>query len=359
MKIYLDNAATTKPDQEKLNLAVKAICENYGNPSSTHNAGEGARQMLEEARKVVANSLGCSAKELYFVSGGTEANNLALNGAAELGEIVLSTTAEHASVVDCSVDKVGVNKDGTYDLNLIEDRMKGLQRWKQRKTLALSLVNAETGTVCLTDNSAWELCQKYGFDFHIDAVAAYLKLPFTLRCDTMAISAHKVHGLKGVGALFVREGCKRYPTQVGGGQERGLRPGTENILGAVHFGMVVGEGRPANNKAVQEKFEGLLADVSRPNGGPVRSWAVSNLYFPKVQDPHLFLYLLDEAGVMAGGKSACTTGIPQPSKVLETMYGKDAPETKGSVRFSFSQHTTIGEVEAAAAAVKKILEGIE
>ena len=357
--IYLDSAATTKPDQAALEKTTKLICEHFDNPSSTHSGGEAARTLLEQARKSISNSLGCTPKEVCFTSGGTEANAIALNGPAELGEFVLSTIAEHPSVADHSVDKVGINKDGSYDLNRFEEQMKRMQRWKARKTLAVSLVNTETGRICITDNSLWDLCQKYQVGLHIDASAAYLKVPFELKCDTMTVSAHKVHGLKGTGVLYVREGCERYRMFAGGSQENGLRPGTENILGAVHFGMVVGNGEPHLDQGLQKKFEDLLADTSTVNGGESRVWSVSNLFFPKVKDVDLFLHLLDEAGVLASGKSACKSGMPEPSKVLEAMYGVGAAETKGSARFSFSKLTTMDEVEQAASIVRKVVQELE
>lgn len=357
--IYLDNAATTRPNISALEDAIRIVHENFANPSSEHQAGQVARGILESCRGQTSVALGCSPKEVYFTSGGTEANNIALSSAVELGELVLSTHAEHPSVAECAVAKVGINKDGTYDLNQIEDEMKKLQRWKPRKTLAVSLVNPETGVVGMSDNSLWDLCQRYGFALHIDAVAAFMRMPLGFKCDSMSISAHKIGGLKGIGALYVREGYKLYRMQAGGHQERGLRPGTENILGIVHLAEVIENGKPIDDTGVQKRFEELLADVSVVNGGGTRrSWTVSNLFFPKVKDSEEFLEALGTHGVMASTKSACSSGLPEPSKTLEAMFGKDSPQLNGSIRFSFDRHTKIRDVEDAAAIVKSVLEGL-
>lgn len=364
--IYLDNNATTQPDANAMATAFNDTIKFYGNPSSTHKAGERAKEMIDEARSWIAKSINAKPEEIVFTSGGTEANALALNGKHRYR---ICSKLEHSSMYEWADYIVRANKDGTVNLENLEFYVKEDRPIEGRQMVAIGLVNNETGVIQPVQAVA-ELGRKYGHQVHIDAVAAYGKIPIDVQkldCDTLSISAHKIHGPKGVGALYVREGTKIEPLMRGGAHERGLRPGTENIFGIVAFGEVVmyrfhdDYGDPKDwmdgetHQEMRDEFERLLADVSAVNGTTDRVWNVSNLFFPKVKDVDLFLHLLSEEGVCASGQSACSSGMCAPSRVLTAMYGGGSPEVMGSVRFSFASITGMEEMKQAAEIIKKVL----
>ena len=226
--IYLDNNATTKPNEFFANQALSLIGKNYANPSSTHSMGEGSRTLIEEARARVADSIGALPEEICFTSGGTESNCLALNGSPEAGDLVICPNIEHSSIYNCAVEKTTSLPNGVFDLNSIEDSFKKLQKWTGRKVIGISLANNETGVLQPVEEVS-NLCHKYGIGCHVDAVAAYGKLPIDVKnmsCDSMAFSGHKVHSFPGVGFLWIRQGHKISSLFRGGAHELGRRPGT-------------------------------------------------------------------------------------------------------------------------------------
>lgn len=246
-EIYLDNSATTKPYPEVTKKIINALTEVYGNPSSLHRLGQESRQELELARQIIADTLVVEPKELYFTSGGTESDNLAIRGAclanSQLGNKIVTTVAEHPAVIKTIRDLKRQGWEANYisapngELNLEE-----LENAIDEKTVLVSamLVNNETGAIFPIEKIKQMIKHKRSAALlHCDAVQGYGKIPFTaesLGADLITISAHKIHGPKGIGALYVKNGTNMFSLNLGGGQERGLRSGTESIPLIAGFG---------------------------------------------------------------------------------------------------------------------------
>lgn len=246
-EIYLDNSATTKPYPEVTKKIINALTEVYGNPSSLHRLGQESRQELERARQIIADTLVVEPKELYFTSGGTESDNLAIRGAclanSQLGNKIVTTVAEHPAVIKTIRDLKRQGWEANYisapngELNLEE-----LENAIDEKTVLVSamLVNNETGAIFPIEKIKQMIKHKRSAALlHCDAVQGYGKIPFTAEshgADLITISAHKIHGPKGIGALYVKNGTNMFSLNLGGGQERGLRSGTESIPLIAGFG---------------------------------------------------------------------------------------------------------------------------
>lgn len=367
--IYLDNNASTQPDKWMLGKIVNEAGQTFGNPSSLHAQGYSARDCLENARLRVANALKAKPSEIIFTSGGTEANNLALSGFCKNYYRVVSSI-EHSSVFNLgSQEVIDTMPDGTLNTYTFD-----FSKLNENSVVSVMLVNNETGVILDPLNRLFELKQKYGFILHIDAVQGFGKLPIDLSSgtiDLLTISGHKIHALKGIGALFVSRSMDRKNSTFsalmkGGPQEKGFRPGTENIIGASSLGWMAHLHTEDNQymkrvkdvEIKRDKFESLLSDVSLRNGNTQhRVGNTTNLFFPDMpdKDVDLFIEMLSENGLCASGKSACLSGLPAPSRVLTEMYGDDAPRTHQSVRFSFSVNNTDEEVTKAATIVKNCL----
>ena len=251
LDVYLDNSATTLPCPEAVNKIIEMLTKNYGNPSSLHNRGLQAQLAVDEARKIIAQNIGAQEKEITFTSGGTESNNLAIFGAAyarkRMGKKIITTAIEHSSIL---VPMKMLEKEGWNVVYLKPDQdgkvnIKDLERELNDQTVLISmmLVNNETGAIQPVDQIK-KLIQRNGSQalFHCDAVQAFGKLPIKVKklgVDLMTISAHKIHGPKGIGALFVKEGIRILPRSFGGSQEKGLRPGTESTPLIAGFGAAV------------------------------------------------------------------------------------------------------------------------
>lgn len=350
-----------------LNSAKEVVCQSYGNPSSLHFAGQEAKETIEWSREEVAAALGASSSEIIFTSGGTEANTLAYLDI--LGKFVKITTAvEHSSISKCFSDFVlPVSAKGFPDFNMLEDLLKTFDR---PSLVSVMMANNETGVISDPENILLELKDKYNFVLHVDAVQGFGKLPIDINSmpiDLLSISAHKVHGLKGAGALFIRKDLEDYPQPlfVGGSHERNYRPGTENQIGIYSLGYMANKmhldsfykERTVDIKQKRDSFESKLADISELNGDQThRTCNTSNLYFPDITDLDLFLELLSENGVAASGKSACTSGMPAPSRVLKAMFGEGSPRLDGSVRFSLSVNTSDEELSDAVSIIRDTVE---
>jgi len=368
-QVYLDNNATTRPNTEMLSLAVAEAGQFFGNPSSLHLQGQSAKEILERSRRQVACYLKTRPSEIVFTSGGTEANNLALSGFCKNYDKVVSST-EHSSVFKLSSQEViHVTQDGLLDFDSYNFSTIG-----SKSVVSVMLANNETGVILDPFNRLFELKEKYGFLLHVDAVQAFGKVPLDLsegHIDFLSISAHKMHGLKGIGALYVNRGTqerllsseeKFNPLMLGGAQERGYRPGTENILGAFSLGYISEKNFCAGRYAVaakRDRFEAALSDVSKVNGSvEYRVCNTSNLFFPNMPggDSELFLEILSERGVFASSKSACSSGMTAPSRVLTMMFkSESSAEVNQSIRFSLSSETTDEEIDTAVDIIKDCL----
>lgn len=374
--LYLDNAASTRPATEVLDVLARTAAECFGNPSSAHTAGAAAARTLESARQELADALGCgSASEIVFTSGGTEANALGVLGAAARarGRHIVVTAIEHPAVLR-NAERLARN--GGFEMTLVgPDRGTGIVPAEavasavraETAIVAVMLVNNELGTIQPIAAIAGALAARArdagrtAPHFHVDAVQGFGFLPFRpalLGADSLAISAHKIHGPKGIGALWVRPGARLGSIWDGGGQERGFRSGTENLPGIAAFAR-------AATLAARARSGGAFAPIAArrddleswiraavPTAHPTvtagqRAPHISSLSFPGLPAEPL-LHALEARGVMVSAGSACASRGRGPSHVLQAVgVGDDT----AVLRFSLSRDTTADEIRAAAQAV--------
>lgn len=363
--IYLDANATTPLLPEVLEAMMPWLKDGYANPSGSHAAAKKARTAIEDARAQVAELIGASPEEIVFTGGGTESVNTALHSLNQLtgeGAAVVSAI-EHSAVLRCvdGFDRekkhVRVDHGGRVDLGSLEDAL------GNAAFLSIMTVNNETGVIQpVADASA--MARRKGLPLHTDAIQAAGKIPLDvseLGVDLLSLSAHKFHGPKGVGALFVRKGLRFEPLLTGGGQESGRRSGTENTAGIVGMGMAavcvrkyLDEPRDAS---VRDCFEMAVLQSTRgvTVNGDVHNRVenTSHLSFDGCDAAGL-LILLDEAGIACSAGSACMTGKQKPSHVQLAM-GIPEGRAKSSIRFSFSRLNTLEEARRAADAVAKVV----
>jgi cysteine desulfurase len=347
VRIYLDHNATTPLDPAVRQAMVEAF-DLPGNPSSIHAEGRAARDRIERARRQVAALLGAAADELVFTSGGTEANHLALVGGGR--RRVLAAAVEHPSVLGVEHEVVPVDGEGRVDLAALERMLEG----GPPAVVAVALVNHELGTVQDVPAVA-KLAAAKGALVHLDAVQAAGRMPVDVRglgADTVAVSAHKLYGPKGVGALWIRRGLDLAPLVAGGHQERERRPGTENVAGAIGFGAAAElaaarlEADRAHLAAVGGALEaGIVGLGARMHGaGAARVPGVVNAAFEGAPG-ELVVQALDLAGVAASTGAACTSGTVTASPVLLAI-GLPRERALEAVRLSAGRGTTAAEVDA-------------
>lgn len=372
--IYLDHAATTPLRAEVRDAVLPLLEERWGNPSSLHRWGRAARAALEDARARLAAVLGASPAEVVFTRGGTEADNLAILGRAhaEPGRPVVCSAVEHRAVLSAAhaaeargspLHLLPVNGDGVVEEDALPQRLV-----ERPAIVSVMWGNNEVGVLQPVERIA-ERCAEAGIIFHTDAVQALGKVPVRVDAvpvDLLALSAHKIGGPGGVGALFVRKGTRLAPLLFGGGQERGLRPGTEDVAGAVGFALAAElaewerEREMARLAGLRDRLEaGLRAAVPdlRVNGAEAdRLPTISNLSFPGA-DAESLLMTLDLEGIAASSGSACSSGAKEPSHVLSAMGAP--PERAGpSVRFSLGRGTTEQEIERVIRTVPPLAERV-
>ncbi|MGI6254098.1 MAG: cysteine desulfurase family protein [Acutalibacter sp.] len=370
---YLDNSATTQVLPQVAEMAVKLMTEEYGNPSSLHTRGFRARKLVEEARAQVAQRLGAQPEEVTFTSGGTESNNLAIFGAAQarrrLGNKIVTTAAEHDSVLEpCRA----LEKQGFEVVYLKPDATGHLPEQAlvdaiDSKTILVSvmLVNNETGAIFPVEAAARAIRRsKAPALLHVDAVQGFGKLPFTVKklgMDLLTLSGHKIHAPKGIGTLYVKKGVRILPQALGGGQERGLRSGTESAPLICALGEAVRLLPPAEealdqvgalNALLRQKLSQLPQVIihSPEDGLPY----VLNFSAGRVRGETM-LHFLAERGVYVSSGSAC--GKAKPSHVLEAME-LPREQVASALRVSFSRFSTQEDVEALVEGVKAGLESL-
>jgi cysteine desulfurase len=329
---------------------ASAAREAWGNPASVHAAGRRARAVVEDAREAVARLAGAEARDVVLTSGGTEANNLALAGAPGL----VGSRLEHPSVtrvlearaaLGVPVRFVDVGESGRVEASAVE---RALSELPAGSVVALSAVNHETGVVQPVAEVAG-VARAAGARLHVDAVQAAGRLPPELWRwgDTLALSAHKLRGPKGIGALVSAPGTRITPVLLGGSQERGLRPGTVDPVAAAGFGVaaaaaVDGPARYGRLATLRDHLERSLFERARPNGaGSPRAPHVSNVSFHGVAGDEL-VAALDLEGVRVSSGSACSAGTSEPSPVILAMLG--AERARGAVRVSLGEETTMEEI---------------
>ncbi len=362
--IYLDNCATTKPRKEVIDIMVKALSEDFGNPSSLHSLGFEVEKKIEEARKSIAKLINASVNEIYFTSGGTEDNNISLHGLIKKnkrnGKKIITTKIEHASIIDqlksykeegyeiveVPVDRYG-NIDLDYLLNEVDDN-----------TIVLSLfhVNNELGTINDIKNiikKVKEINNK--ILIHVDGVQAFGKIPVdvkSLGCDTYSISGHKVYGPKGIGALYVKNNLKIDALVIGGGQESGLRSGTENVPGILGLGKAVEltteffndeyEHAVRIRKYLIEKIQETFNDFEFNH--PVNSSPyIVSVSFKDVR-AEVLLHYLEQEEIYISTASACTSNGTHKSHVLEAI-GLSEDLSEGTIRICISKDINEKEID--------------
>jgi len=364
-RIYLDNAATTPLDPLVLEAMMPYMQDKFGNPSTIYSYGRETRLAIEQARKSVAKILNAHPAEIFFTSGGTESSNTAIFGAVrDLGctHIITSAIEHHATLhpveyletkKEVSVSYVKLKEKGHIDL---EDLDQQLQQNSPKKVLVTLLhANNEIGNM-ISLHEVGEICNKYGAIFHSDTVQTVGHFPFDLRNTPVHFitgSAHKFHGPKGVGLFYINENIRILPFMQGGGQERNMRAGTENLYGIVGFAKALElatASMESESKYIRTLKRYMLEELQNTfsqieiNGDPtgISNDTVLNIGFPKNEKTEMLLMNLDMAGICASGGSACTSGAQKGSHVIEAIQpGKDLIP----VRFSFSKYNTREEID--------------
>jgi cysteine desulfurase len=374
--IYFDHAATTPVRTEVFEAMRPLLTERFGNPSSLHGFGREARALLERAREQVAGALGAQRREIVFTSGGTEADNLAVLGgirALGRGARVIVSAVEHKAVLGAARQAaeegaelvlLAVREDGVVDLDALEHALPVVESGRQA-LCAVMWGNNEVGALQPVIAIA-ERCQRAQVSFHSDAVQAFGRVPVNvakIECSTLAISGHKIGAPKGVGALFVRSGTALEALVHGGGQERGLRPGTENLASIVGFGVAaeLAVREQAAEAArltrlrdqLQHELCGALADVVVNAGEAERLPHVLNLSIADV-DQETLLISLDLEGVAVSSGSACQSGSVEPSHVLTAMGRTQSGEA--SIRMSLGRTTDEHDIVTAGKRIVQVVE---
>lgn len=361
MSIYLDNAATTKPCGEAVSAAVDAMTENYGNPSSLHRAGLDAQLAVDRARKAIAASIGADSSEIYFTSGATESNNLALRGiSAAYGrkrrKIVISSV-EHASVDETAS---ALEKNG-FEIVRISPRDDGrfyaddfISACDENTCLvSMMLVNNETGYIMPVRETFMAVKRSFPeIITHCDCVQGYMKLPIkaaSLGADLISLSAHKIHGVKGVGAIYIKKGVRVIPIVTGGKQEKGVRSGTESVPLIAAFGAAVDKFRPTiaeRYERVSQLKSHLLEKIGGIENVAVNSPADGSPYVINIsavgKRSEIMLHFLESKGIYVSSGSACSKG--QQSGVLGE-FGISGKRADGAVRISITAQTTEEELD--------------
>ncbi len=371
--VYLDNSATTRPYDFVIDLMVKIMAADYGNPSSLHRMGLAAEEYVKTARGQVAHALGASPEEIFFTSGGSESDNTAIFGAAykgrRRGKKILTSEVEHPAVLEAyarlaeegfETVLLPVDDRGVLDLEAFDQAM-------DDDVILISVmhVNNETGAIQPIEEIAKKKRQAL---FHVDMVQSFGKLPIDLSgalsgVDMASVSGHKIHGPKGIGALYIRRGLTIRPFLVGGGQEKGMRSGTENVPAIAGLGLaseIIYKNREKKN------------DHLRALTGAMRTWFAENMdgiLFNSCEDgaPHILsvsfektrgevlLHTLEQSGISVSTGSACSSNKKGLSHVIKAM-GRNDKQVEGTIRFSLCDETTMDDVRYACEKTKEAVE---
>lgn len=373
-RIYFDNAATTYMDPKVLEAMMPYLTERFGNPSSIYSYGRETRLAVENARKTVAKLLNAHPAEIFFTSGGTESDNTAIAAAVrDLGcKRIISSAIEHHAVEhtidffkcsnDVEVDYVDVLPNGHIDIQHLEKLLQGA---KEKTLVSLMHANNEIGNL-LDIDAVGNLCKKYNAYFHADTVQTVGHYPLNLRATPVHFitgAAHKFHGPKGVGILYINENVKINPLIKGGSQERNMRAGTENIYGIVGFAKAL-EIAMADYESDSKKILGIKNYMAAQlkqhipeitfNGDTFGNslYTVLNVSFPKTERSEMILFNLDINNICVSGGSACTSGANQGSHVIRVI---NKNPNQIPIRFSFSKYNSLEEVDIVVQKLKELL----
>lgn len=371
MEIYLDNGATTRVLPEVKDEMVKVLMDDYGNPSAMHTKGVDAEKYLKNTRKIIADSLKVDQGEIYFTSGGTEGNNIAIIGTAlanqRAGKHLITTKVEHASVSEAfyylesigfEVTYLPVDHEGVISLEKLEEAIR-----EDTILVSVMCVNNEIGTIEPVQEIAKIIKEKNPNTlFHVDAVQAYGKMhlyPKRWKIDLMTISGHKIHAPKGTGALFIRQKVKVKPLVYGGHQERGMRSGTENVPGIAGFGVAakwIQDGLDARSEKIREVKEYFISSVMeienlKNNSGEAPH--VASISFRGVRS-EVLLHALEERNIYVSAGAACSNNKKGTSNTLVAI-GLTKEEKESTLRFTFSCFNTKEEVDEVVRVLKEIV----
>lgn len=366
LDIYFDNGATTKVNKDVADKMYDVMTMSYGNPSSLHSKGLEAEHIVRDSRKIIANKIKANADEIYFTASGSESNNLAILGAADLfrfkGEIITSKV-EHKCVMECmkrlenigfKVHYLDVDEDGVVDTEQLECLIND-----KTQLVSIMHVNNECGSI-QPIKDIYTIVKNKNPDtvFHTDNIQGFCKIDISSEyCDLMSISAHKIHGPKGIGALYVKKGIRLSPIIYGGGQEKGLRGGTENVPAIAGFGKAV-EIFEKNNKLIELKkhiINRITSEIPEiyingdiNNASPY----ILNIAMIGLRS-EIILHSLEQRGIYVSSGSACSSNKPSPSHVLSAM-GYKPERVDSSIRISFNNENTMEEADAFCDALTEI-----
>ncbi|MDR0334856.1 MAG: cysteine desulfurase [Methanomassiliicoccaceae archaeon] len=370
---YLDNGSTTTVAKEVLDEMLPYFTNEYGNPSSIHTMGDNAARAVTNARKRVAAAAGCRPSEIIFTSGGTEADNLAIFGAVMSSgrKKIITSAIEHSAVLEAcgrmretGYKVIVLPVDGEGFVN-VRDVAKAVD--DDTALVSVMAANNVIGTMEPIAEIA-EIAHRHNALFHTDAVQAFTKADIDVKrdcIDMMSVSGHKIHGPKGIGALYVRTGVKISPVMVGGGQEHGLRSSTENIPGIVGLGKAAElamRTMRGDVKRMTELRDAIIDDILKTHGsylnGPNEMRLCSNAHFGfgGVRGNDLVL-ALSKMGVYASSASACSAGSTEPSHVM-TAIGRDQSEALSSLRISLSRYTTQDDADLLSESLPKAVRAV-
>jgi len=372
--IYLDNAASTAVHPEVVKEMLPYFDVQYGNPSSIHQFGRKAKNAIQKARKQVAALVGAESNEILFTSGGTESNNTILDGVLKSSgkpdpEHIITSSIEHEAIlqpckefenIGIKITYLPVDEHGIVDPNDIANSINS-----QTVLVSIMLANNEVGTI-QPIKEITEICKKYQIPLHTDAVQAVGKVPINVKelaVDALSVSSHKINGPKGIGALFIKKGLRVTPQILGGGQENGMRSGTENVASIVGFGKACEIAKEKLNENIshfQTLHSSILSKIVKEiphvklNGHPEkRIFNNLHLTFLGVNGEDLIIKL-DEHGIAASTGSACSVHTQKASHVLKAM-GFNHEQITGSLRISFGYTNTLDEVEQAVEVLKEVV----
>lgn len=371
MEVYFDNAATTAVYPEVKNLMIKLLEEDYGNPSSLHMKGVEAERYIKQATTQIAKELKCQEKELTFTSGGTESNNLAIIGAAmakrRAGKHIITTNIEHASVSATmeflskegyEISTVGVNQDGTVNLDELKDTLR-----EDTILVSVMYVNNEIGTIQPIEEIS-KIIKAYNpaILFHVDAVQAFGKIVFSpkrLGVDLLSISGHKIHGPKGSGVLYIKDKTLIRPIIYGGGQQKGMRSGTENVPAIAGMGLAAElmykdhDNKMAHIKKLKDTFVEKVTALENVYDNSGEAPHIASISFVGIRS-EVMLHALEDKGIYVSAGSACSSNKPHVSNVLKAI-NLDSTKLESTLRFSFCETNTMEEVDYTVQVIEEIL----
>ncbi len=374
-RIYFDNAATTSLHPEVLEAMMPYLTQKFGNPSSVYSYGRETKTAIENARKSVAKLLGCKPGEIFFTSGGTESTNMALVAAVrDLGcRHIISSAIEHHATLHCTemlaqqegikLSHVRLLEGGALDMEHLKELLAG----GEKALVTLMHANNEIGTL-LDIEGVGNMCEEAGAVFHCDMVQTIGHYPIDfskLKVHFASAAAHKFHGPKGVGILYVNDQKAIKPLLHGGSQERNMRAGTENLYGIVGFAKALEMAQSHYETDIPhitglrdylcERLTAELPQIVR-NGcvsGPLH-YTLLNVSFPKNDKTEMLLFALDMAGICVSGGSACTSGASSTSHVIKALHNGQS-EVMVPIRFSFCRENTRAEVDAVVAKIRELI----